>query len=154
MNAIDQLNAYLHGIERRLRLMALSRGAAITAVCALLVTVLLVLITNSFAFSPTSLLWARILLFLSLAVAIVFGLVMPLLRMNRRSAASAAHGSAQSGNPARRPSALAGPGDSPVPLRRRGRRRLVRPGRLADAYRRHAAAGASDLKPRSYGQAV
>ena len=72
MNAIDQLNAYLQGIERRLRLMAISRGAAITAVCALLMTVALVLITNSFAFSPGSLLWARILLFLSLAVALGF----------------------------------------------------------------------------------
>ena len=79
MSSIDQLNAYLHRIEARLRLKALSLGAAITALCALITTVLLVLIINNFAFSPTSLLLARILLFLSLAVAIGFGLVIPLL---------------------------------------------------------------------------
>ncbi|MBV8817063.1 MAG: hypothetical protein JO022_01830, partial [Acidobacteriaceae bacterium] len=86
MNAIDQLNAYLQRIESRLRLAAFLRGAAIVAVSALFTTIVLVLITNALAFTPGSLLWARTLLFLALAVALGMGLVLPLLRVTRRRA--------------------------------------------------------------------
>ncbi len=93
MNALDQLNAYLHRLEGRLRLLAFSKGTSLVTVSALLVTVLLVWIINRYAFSPASLLTARILLFLSVATAIAFGLVIPLLRMNRRNAARRAESS-------------------------------------------------------------
>src|SRR4030081_1934809 len=92
MNALDQLNVYLRRVEGRLRLLAISRGTALLTISALLITVLLVLIINSFAFSHASLLVARTFLFLSLAAAIGFGLVIPLLRMNRRNAAQRAEG--------------------------------------------------------------
>src|ERR1700736_3815794 len=90
MNALDQLNTYLRRVEGRLRLLAISRGAALTTIAALAVTVVLVWIINRFAFSDTSVLSARFLLFVSVAAAIAFGLVIPLLRMNRRNAARAA----------------------------------------------------------------
>ena len=90
MNALDQLNAYLERLEKRLRLSAFSKGTSIAAIAALVMTVLLVWIINRYAFSPASLLWARILLFLSVAAAIAFGLVIPLMNMNRRNAAKRA----------------------------------------------------------------
>ena len=87
MNALDQLNSYLKRLESRLRLLAFSKGTSLVTLSALLSTVLLVWIINRYAFSPASLLWARILLFLSVATAIAFGLIIPLLQMNRRNAA-------------------------------------------------------------------
>src|SRR5215469_5820996 len=90
MNALDQLNAYLRRLESRLRLLAFSKGTSLVAVSALLVTVVLVWITNRYAFSPGSLIVARIFLFLSVATAIAFGLVIPLLGLNRRNAARSA----------------------------------------------------------------
>jgi hypothetical protein len=87
MNALDQLNSYLKRLESRLRLLAFSKGSSLVTVSALLSTVVLVWIINRYAFSPASLLWARILLFLSVATAIAFGLIVPLLQMNRRNTA-------------------------------------------------------------------
>ncbi len=87
LNAIDQLNSYLQRLEKRLRFLAVSKGTSLVTVSALVITVLLVWIINRYAFSPASLLTARILLFLSVAVAIAFGLVIPLLNLNRRNAA-------------------------------------------------------------------
>lgn len=87
MSPLDQLNAYLQRLESRLRFSALSKGTSLVTVSALVITVLLVWIINRYAFSSTSLLWARILLFVSVATAIAFGLVIPLLNMNRRNAA-------------------------------------------------------------------
>ncbi|MCP5111133.1 MAG: hypothetical protein GY953_09885, partial [bacterium] len=52
-----------------------------------LVTVALVMFTNAFAFSDGSLTVARVILFLALALAVGFGVVMPLLRLNRRTTA-------------------------------------------------------------------
>ncbi len=87
MNALDQLNAYLRRLESRLRLLVFSKGASLATVSALAATVFLVWIINRYAFSPASLVWARILLFISVATAIAFGLVIPLLGLNRRKAA-------------------------------------------------------------------
>src|SRR6185369_11198384 len=53
-------------------------------------TLALVLITNAFAFSTTSLVVARIALFLALAFALGLALVMPLIRLNQRRAAGRA----------------------------------------------------------------
>ncbi|MBZ5631799.1 MAG: DUF4175 domain-containing protein [Acidobacteriia bacterium] len=90
MNTREQLNHYLRGLERRLRLQAVSKGVAVALGVALGATVALVLITNAFAFSPTSLVIARITLFLALAFALGLGLVMPLIRLNQRRAAGRA----------------------------------------------------------------
>ena len=90
MNTRDQLNQYLQGLEKRLRWMALSKGAAIAAGVALGATIALVLITNALAFSSSSMAVARTVLFLSLAAAVGFALVIPLLRLNRRKAAGRA----------------------------------------------------------------
>ena len=87
MNPLTGLTEYLGRVERRLRVLALSRGAAITAAAALVFTVLAVLWANLFAFSEASVTWARVLLFVALALALSLGLVVPLLRLNRRHAA-------------------------------------------------------------------
>ena len=55
----------------------------LTAV-ALLVTLILVFITNRYAFSEGSLIAARFVLFIALGVAVSYGLVIPLLRLSRR----------------------------------------------------------------------
>lgn len=90
MSPLDQLNDWLRRTERRLRLGAISRGTALLAVTALVATVLLALIVDRFAFSEPSLTGARLVLFLTLAAGIVAGLVLPLLRTNRRTAAGRA----------------------------------------------------------------
>ena len=90
MNTRDQLNQYLRGLETRLRWLAVSKGAAIAAGVALGVTLALVLVTNALAFSSTSLTVARVVLFLALAVALGFALVLPLMRLNQRRAANRA----------------------------------------------------------------
>ncbi len=87
MKALDRLSEYLGAIERRLRLIALTRGVAVTALAALAFTVIAVLIANRFAFSEFSVMGARVFLFLGLAAAIGAALVVPLIRMNRRKAA-------------------------------------------------------------------
>jgi hypothetical protein len=90
MNTRDQLNRYLRDLERRLRWLAVSKGAAIAFGVALGATIALVLLTNAFAFSAPSLTFARVVLFLSLAAAIGFALVIPLLALNRRRTAGRA----------------------------------------------------------------
>jgi hypothetical protein len=87
MNPLTGLSEYLGRVERRLRVLTLSKGAAITAGAALVFTVLAVLAANFFAFSDPSVTWARVLLFVALALALGIGLVVPLLRLNRRNAA-------------------------------------------------------------------
>src|SRR5690348_15379655 len=87
MNPLSGLSEYLLGIERRLRLLAFSRGAAMATGAALAFTLLGVILANYFAFSPASVLLARLILFLSLAAAVGAGLVFPLLQLSRRKAA-------------------------------------------------------------------
>src|ERR1700730_17461502 len=87
MNPLDRLSEYLRAVERRLRVLAWTRGAAITAAAALISTIVLVLIANSFAFSSSSMLAPRTVLFLALALAWAGGLLLPLLRLNSRRAA-------------------------------------------------------------------
>jgi hypothetical protein len=84
MTALDQLNAYLQRLELRMRLLAASRGAAIIACSAVLLTAVLAWLCNRFAFAAEVVLPVRILLYLAVTAVIVFGLVMPLLRLNRR----------------------------------------------------------------------
>jgi hypothetical protein len=87
MNPLTGLTDYLRRVERRLRILAFAKGAAITAAAALVCTVLAVLLANAFAFSDPSVTGARVLLFLALALALGIGLVIPMLRLNRRKAA-------------------------------------------------------------------
>ena len=87
MNPLTGLTDYLGRVERRLRVLAFTKGAAITAAAALVFTVLAVLLANAFAFSDPSVAGARVLLFVALALALGIGLVVPLLRLNRRNAA-------------------------------------------------------------------
>jgi hypothetical protein len=90
MSARDQLNSYIGRIERRLRLGAAVRGAAILASAALAATVILVLIANAFAFASWSVISGRFLLLCALVYAATFAVALPLLRMNRRRAAASA----------------------------------------------------------------
>src|SRR5512133_3890353 len=87
MKPLDRLSDYLGAIERRLRIVALTRGAALTALAALALTVVAVVIANRFAFSNGSVLGARVFLFLGLALALAAALIVPVIRLNRRHAA-------------------------------------------------------------------
>jgi len=87
MNPLVQLDSYLRRLERNLRLLSITRGAAILCTAALLVTVLLVLAANQFSFSAPSVFWSRVLLFFVVAAALCAGLIVPLLRLNRKRAA-------------------------------------------------------------------
>src|SRR5437867_5140420 len=86
---LNRLSDYLARVERRLRVLTFTQGAAITLGAALCFTVLAVLLANQFAFSDPSVLAVRVLLFLALAAALAFGLILPLLRLNHRRAARA-----------------------------------------------------------------
>ena len=87
MNPLNGLTEYLRQLERRLRMLAVSRGAALAAGAALAFTIVGAVIANYFAFSSGGVLGARLILFLALAAALGAGLVLPLLRLNRRNAA-------------------------------------------------------------------
>ena len=87
MKPLDRLSEYLGAIERRLRLQAVTRGAAVTAVAALALTVVAVVVANRFAFSSGSIAGARVFLFLGLAYALAAALIVPVIRLNRRHAA-------------------------------------------------------------------
>ncbi len=87
MNPLQGLTEYLARLERKLRMLALTRGTAVLFAAALVVTVVLVVIINQFSFSDPSVFWARVLLYFAIAGAIAGGLVFPLLRLNRRRAA-------------------------------------------------------------------
>jgi hypothetical protein len=86
MSAREQLNSYIQQLARRLRLGAAARGAAILTFAALATTVILVLIANSFGFSHASLASARAVLVIALLSALVYGIALPLLYLDRRSA--------------------------------------------------------------------
>ena len=87
MSALELLNAYLRRIEARLRLLAWTRGAAAAAGAALGVTLVLALEASWSGYTPGKLTAHRTVLYLALALAVAFGLVVPLLRLNRRRAA-------------------------------------------------------------------
>jgi hypothetical protein len=87
MSAQGELNSYVSRLEKRLRLAAALRGGAILTSAALLTTLILVLIANSFAFSSWSVGTARLVLLIALAAAGVFGIGFPLWRLSRKRAA-------------------------------------------------------------------
>jgi hypothetical protein len=83
MSNRNELNAYIARLQHRVRLGAWLRGAAIFTGTALLVTVLLVLLLNHFAFPAHGVNPARLVIFVALAVAAVFGLALPLIHATR-----------------------------------------------------------------------
>ena len=87
MSARQQLHSYLNRLEARLRTGAAVRGAAVLTSVALVTTVILVLITNSFAFAGGIMIGARIVLILALAAAVTVGLALPLYALNSRRTA-------------------------------------------------------------------
>src|SRR5665811_101423 len=90
MKPLDRLSEYLGAVERRMRLLAVTRGAAVTAAAALSLTVVAVLMANHFSFSSGSVVGARLLLFLGLALALGGALIVPVIRLNRKRPARAA----------------------------------------------------------------
>ncbi|MBV9300911.1 MAG: hypothetical protein JOY62_15385 [Acidobacteriaceae bacterium] len=83
MTAVESLNSYLRRIEIRVRLFAASRGAAIVGGSALFLTLTFIWVANRFEFAQPLILPLRVLLFLTIAVALSLGLLLPLLRRNR-----------------------------------------------------------------------
>ena len=82
MNPLDRLSEYLRDRRAAVARAGVDAGRGHCRGRGMVATVILVLIANSFAFSPTSLLASRTLLFLALALALGAGLVVPLLRLN------------------------------------------------------------------------
>ncbi len=85
-----ELNSYIAQLRGRLRLSTWLRGAAIFTGTALVVTVVLVMALNHFAFPDRGLLIARLFILLALGVAGALGIALPLLRLTRARAVHAA----------------------------------------------------------------
>jgi hypothetical protein len=83
MSRRDELNSYIVRLQRRLRMGAWLRGAAIFTGTALLVTIVLVLLLNHFAFPAHGITGARFVLLMALAAAAGFGIALPLLRLTK-----------------------------------------------------------------------
>ena len=83
----EKLQDYLNRVHLRLKAVTASRGLGATAIGALSLTVAGVYFSNEFAFSNSSVISARTLLFASLAAIVVFLLVRPLLGLGRGRAA-------------------------------------------------------------------
>src|SRR5580658_10127155 len=90
MSFREQLHAYIAQLEQRLRWSALLRGLAILTGAALVATLVLVAIANTFAFSRGSVTGARYALILVLVIAAAAGLALPLRRLTRRRAVGSA----------------------------------------------------------------
>ena len=86
MSNHSDLNAFIARLQQRLRLGAWLRGAAIFTGTALTVTVVMVLVLNRLAFPEHGVTAARLSIFAALAVAAVYGVVVPVLRMTRARA--------------------------------------------------------------------
>ena len=83
MSRQDELNSYISKLQRRLQLGAWLRGGAIFVSTALLVTVVLVLVLNHYAFPAIGVKGARLVLFLALAAVAGIGLVLPQVHLTR-----------------------------------------------------------------------
>lgn len=94
MSRQQELNSYIARLQRRLRLGAWLRGAAIFTGTALIVTIALVMLLNHFAFPAHGIIGARLALLTSLAAVATLGIALPLARLTRTYAvreAEAAH---------------------------------------------------------------
>ncbi len=86
MSKQNELNSYIARLQRRLRLGAWLRGAAIFTGTALIVTVALVLLLNHYAFPTHGVAGARLALIAALAAVAGFGIALPLVRLTRARA--------------------------------------------------------------------
>src|ERR1017187_10259978 len=84
MSKRQQLNLYIQQVQRKLRLDASLRGAAVVTFAALAATVILTLILNAYAFPAGGLAPARLVLLAVVVGAVCFGLAVPLWRLNVR----------------------------------------------------------------------
>src|ERR1017187_5165325 len=84
MSKRQQLNLYIQQVQRKLRLDASLRGAAVVTFAALAATVVLTLILNAYAFPEGGLTPARLALLAVVVAALCFGLAWPMWRLNRR----------------------------------------------------------------------
>ena len=83
MSSHSELNFYIVQVQQRLRLGAWLRGAAVFAGTALIVTIALVLILNRLAFPTSGIAVGRLVIFVSLAAAALFGIAFPLMQLTR-----------------------------------------------------------------------
>ncbi len=81
-----ELDLFIAELQRRLRLGAWLRGAAIFTGTALLVTLALVLTLNQFAFPAHGVTLSRFAILAALAVAAAFGIALPVVRLTRAQA--------------------------------------------------------------------
>jgi hypothetical protein len=81
-----QLDSYIAQLQKRLRLGAWLRGAAIFTGTALLVTVVLVLVLNQLAFPSHGVTLARVAILAALAAAAALGIAMPIKRLTQAQA--------------------------------------------------------------------
>ena len=84
----QSVQGYVSRVHRRLRLALASRGLGATVVTALLLTLACVYITNQFAFSNSSVVSSRAILFGTLIAVLVWVLIRPLLRLDRSRTAA------------------------------------------------------------------
>jgi len=87
MNPLESLSQYLDRLERRLRWITWTRGAAAIAGAALMLTLVIVGVLIWATFTPSTLVAGRFVLFVGIGAAVAVALVVPLMRMSRRRAA-------------------------------------------------------------------
>jgi hypothetical protein len=86
MSKRSELNLYIQRVQRRLRLDAGVRGAAVVAAVALTTTIVLTLILNAYAFPERGLTPARVVLFAVVGIVVCAALAWPLWRLSRARA--------------------------------------------------------------------
>ena len=83
MSKSSELNSYIVQLQKRLRLGAWLRGAAIFTGTALMVTLALVLVLNHMAFPERGITLARLTILAALAAVAAMGIALPVLRLTR-----------------------------------------------------------------------
>ncbi len=83
MTALEQVNGYLRQLEARLRALAASRGIALTAGLALLLTLVIVFAGNRAQFAREVILPMRVLLYAAVATAVALLIARPLRKLTR-----------------------------------------------------------------------
>ena len=83
MRALQQVDAYLQSINQRFRLFRISRGSAAVAIFALLLTLVLVSIGDHYRFAAGLITPLRFCLIAGITSVVIFGLILPLLKVSR-----------------------------------------------------------------------